>query len=139
MVGTTTFEEALQIINWDDDVTLNDLIFDGNSTGETENLLVETTGDIELNNVESKNNTSGDGAKLDNTAGSGSIEVNSSSFHDNLTIGIQALSNNGISLTDVDAYEQRCAAARSWTTARRRVTCSRNVRRFGVRLVQHLQ
>ena len=121
LVGTTTFSEALQIINWNYDVTLNDLIFD--NTGESQNLLVQTQGNIELNNVESKNNSGGSGAELDNTSGTGSIEVNSSSFHDNLTIGIQALSNNGISLSDVDSYDNggsgavldNCQAALSCT------------------------
>ena len=102
----TTIEDALDILNWDYDVTLNDLLFDGAS------LTVETSGDIELNNVEARDNGAGYGAELDNTAGTNStIEVNSSSFHDNFTIGIQALSNGGITLTDVDAYGNDGAGA----------------------------
>ncbi|HEY5983096.1 MAG TPA: right-handed parallel beta-helix repeat-containing protein [Anaerolineales bacterium] len=95
------FNQALQIINWNYDVTLNDLLFD--AANAPASLTVGTTGNIELNDVEVRNNAAGKGAMLDNTAGAGSIAVNSSSFHDNLTIGIQALSNSNIALTEVDA------------------------------------
>jgi len=117
----TTFNEALQIINWNYDITLNDLLFD--STGTSVSLTVQTTGDIELNDVEAKNNASGAGAVLDNTSGSGTIAVNSSSFHDNLTIGIQALSNSSITLTDVDAYDNDGSGA-VLDNCQAAVTCS---------------
>jgi hypothetical protein len=118
----STFNEALQILNWNYDVTLNDLLFVG--TGTSASVTVNTSGNIELNNVEVDSNGGGAGAVLDNTSGSGSIEVNSSSFHDNMTIGIQALSNNNITLTDVDAYDNSGGSGAVLDNCQAAVTCS---------------
>jgi hypothetical protein len=76
------------------------LIF--NTTG-SDGLYVTTSGDIELDNVESKEN-SGRGAYLDNTGGGAAarVTVSESSFHDNLT-GLDIYTHGDISLAYVDA------------------------------------
>jgi len=80
-------------------VTLNDLAF--TNTG-SDGVTVVTTGNIELNNVESSGNNKG--AHLDNSSGGSGVEVKitGSSFHDNLT-GLEVLSNGDVSLADVEA------------------------------------
>jgi hypothetical protein len=97
--GVTEFSVPLSILNWTGDVTLNDLLF--NATG-SDGVYVTTSGDIELDNVESKEN-SGRGAYLDNTSGGAAarVTVSESSFHDNLT-GLDIYTYGDISLAYVD-------------------------------------
>jgi len=82
--GSSTLNDALNIVNWNGNVTINDIIVDGatgtgiqvSTTGGVDlndiivdgatgtGLQVSTTGDITLNNVSSINNTNS-GANLD--------------------------------------------------------------------------
>jgi hypothetical protein len=120
--GTTEFTVPLSILNWDDDITLNDVIF--NTTG-SDGLTVFTSGDIELDNVESRGN-SGSGAYLNNTTGGSSVNVtvSDSSFHDNLT-GLVVYSFGDISLAYVDGSYNVGAGALIGTARNASITGSR--------------
>jgi len=107
--GVTTFSVPVTITNWNYDVTLNDIVISGVTSGNN-GLTVKTKGNITLHNVKSNNNSGGvGGAKLDNTSGSGtSITVASdtngeSEFSNNDSNGLTAYSNGGITLLDVIA------------------------------------
>jgi hypothetical protein len=98
--GVTDFGVALSILNWDGDVTLNDLIF--SATG-SDGVYVTTSGNIRLDHVDSSRNN-GRGAYLNNTSGGTGVgvTVKDSSFQDNLT-GLDISSDGDISLAYVDA------------------------------------
>ena len=86
---------------WGGNITINNISIDGASnTG----LMVFTAGDINLNYVDSQNNT-GDGARLDNDNGTGTVIVQNSSFNGNTNIGLRVLSNENITLTGVTAQD----------------------------------
>jgi len=101
IVGQTTFSVGLKILGWADDITLNDLIF---STTGSDGVSVTTSGNIKLDEVESKSSNLGRGAYLNNTSGGSAVgvTVSESSFHDNLT-GLDIYTYGDISLTYVDA------------------------------------
>ena len=107
--GVTTFSVPITITNWNSDVTLNDIVISGVTSGNN-GLTVKTTGNITLHNVKSNNNSAGvGGAKLDNTSGSGtSITIGSDSsgnseFSNNGSQGLAVYSNGDITLMDVTA------------------------------------
>ena len=111
--GVTTFTVPVSVINWNNDVTINDITISG-ATGDglTVTEASGSTGNINLNNVKSNGN-SGRGAKLDNSKGSGAITVTSttysgdpspsSQFNNNGGDGLDASSTSDITLTDVTA------------------------------------
>src|SRR5271157_5284332 len=111
--GVTTFIHPVSVINWNNDVTINDITISG-ATGDglTVTEAPGSTGNINLNNVKSNGN-SGRGAKLDNSKGSGAITVTSttysgdpspsSQFNNNGGDGLDASSTSDITLTDVTA------------------------------------
>ena len=105
--GVTTFSVPVTITNWNSDVTLNDIVISGVTSGN--GLTVKTTGNITLHNVKANHNSGGVGAKLDNTSGSGtSITISSDSsgnseFSNNGSQGLAAYSNGDITLMDVTA------------------------------------
>jgi hypothetical protein len=98
--STSTFTIPLNIFNWNNDVTINDITID--STDAT-GLYVTSTGNINLNNVKSNHNTTGAGAFLDNRSGIGNISVNNGTFNDNGYRGLSVYSNGSITLTNVTA------------------------------------
>jgi hypothetical protein len=100
IVGQTAFSVPLQVQSWENDITLNDLVFD--TTG-ADGVFVTTSGNIELKNVESGGH-SNRGAYLDNSAGGNAahVTVSESSFHDNLT-GLDIYTYGDITLAYVDA------------------------------------
>ena len=107
ITGTSTFTgDNIRIINWGNDVTINNILIDGaNGPG----LVVTTTGDINLNNVTSQNNQNlgpiqrGRGARLNNEGGTGNVTVTNSSFTNNEDTGLRVVSNGNITLANVIA------------------------------------
>jgi hypothetical protein len=99
--GTTDFSNSLSIVDWNGDVTLNDLVFNNTSS---DGVSVTTSGDIELSNVQSSG-SSGRGAYLDNTSGGSGVQVDvsGSSFHNNTSTGLEIRTSGDVSLADVDA------------------------------------
>jgi hypothetical protein len=101
--STSTFTVPLSITSWSGDVTINDITISGTTFN---GLTVNTTGNISVNNVKSNHNSTGSGAYLDNSSGTGkSISVNNSIFDDNDNAGLFARSTGNITLTDVTAGE----------------------------------
>jgi hypothetical protein len=109
-VGTTinaltpsAFDVPLSIINWNADVTLSDITIDaGNVTG----LTVTTTKNIVLTRVSSNNNTggAGRGASLNNSSGTGTVNVTGGTFNGNAGFGgLLVTSNGNVTLSGVTA------------------------------------
>ena len=123
-LGTTTVDTSvpstfsgdyLWITNWQAGVTLNDILVDGASS---DGIYILTSGDINLENVESSNNTNGNpfssvaGANLNNTSGSGDITLTgTNTFNNNSGVGLLASSNGNITLNAVTASQNGSAGA----------------------------
>lgn len=99
--GDTTFSVPMTI-NWDNDVTLNNLVFNDVSNMPA-SLMVDTTGNIVLNNVTVQGNEDGSGAILDNEGPGASVRVNHSRFNNNDADGLRVYSSGDIDLLDVFA------------------------------------
>ena len=98
--GTSNFSKSITVEDWNNDVTVNDIIITGASGN---GLTVTTKGNIHVHEVQSNNN-SAYGADLNNTSGTGSISVDTSTFNGNTTAeGLFAVSNGVITLTAVTA------------------------------------
>ena len=99
--GVTEFTVPLSILNWNGDITLNDLLI--SNTG-SDGLYVTASGDIRVNRLESRGN-SGRGAYLNNSSGGPGVEVSveNSSFHDNQA-GLDVYSSGDVSLAFMDAH-----------------------------------
>jgi hypothetical protein len=95
----------IEVTGWAYDVGIANL----NMVGAAGALRVETTGNIQLTDI-SITESLGDGAYLDNTAGSGSTSVTNSTFTDNTWTGLDARSHGNITLTDVVATGQENGA-----------------------------
>lgn len=109
--GTSTFNRSLSIVNWQNDVSLNDIAFQ-NANDSFASLEVETTGDIDVDEVTASNNAAGSGASLDTCVydsatglctGSGDITVTFSDFDDNAFNGLVTDSAGDTSLDQVSA------------------------------------
>jgi len=102
ITGTSTFDgDRMVIKNWKNDVTINNiLIKDVDNKKDLVALRVETTGNINLDYVEIKNNDDR-GARLVNAGGSGNVTVNNSKFNQNGDTGLLAVSNGDITLNQV--------------------------------------
>jgi len=108
--GDSEFDgNSIGIINWENDVTVNDLYIHDDGTGFGAGLAVQTTGNITLHHVKADNNEY-DGARLDNTASTsgasitiGSDSLGNSEFSGNASDGLEAISNGDISLSGVTA------------------------------------
>jgi hypothetical protein len=100
-----TISVPIEVTGWAYDVSIANL----DVVGAASALRVETTGDIQLTDV-SVIESLGDGAYLDNTAGTGSITVTDSTFSDNTWTGLDARSNSDITLTNVTANGQEDGA-----------------------------
>jgi hypothetical protein len=96
ITGTSTLDDAFSIVNWQGDVTLNNLIFSAVDLSAVINLdaalSVQTDGNILLDDVTITNTDDGTGAYLDTCdynnvteecAGTGNITVQNSQFSDN--------------------------------------------------------
>jgi len=80
---TSNFSVQLIIRNWHADVTLSDIVIEGASTAAGADALeVNTTGNISLQRVRSESND-GNGARLVNSGGTGTVTVTDSQFLDN--------------------------------------------------------
>jgi len=109
--GTTEFNgHSVNIMNWGNDVTVNDLYIHDDTPLINSGLTVKTTGNINVHNVRSNHNEV-DGADLDNSSGSGSIFVDHSTFDENGNDGLVAYSNGDITLTGVTADNNTDAGA----------------------------
>jgi hypothetical protein len=99
--GVSDFSVPIRILNWENTVSINDVNV---SNPTTHAITVTTTGDINLHNVTSSNNSNGHGAVLRNdSAGSrGNIKVSgNNNFSNNGNNGLTARSNGSISLQNV--------------------------------------
>ncbi|MBL8090747.1 MAG: hypothetical protein JNJ43_10485, partial [Anaerolineales bacterium] len=98
----STFDVRLQILNWNNTVTINDIIID---TATGDGLTVTTTGNIVLKNVQSNNNT-GRGATLDNSTGAGNVTITNSKFNNNGgAAGLTVISKGTITIKDLTAND----------------------------------
>lgn len=79
----STFNVPFSIINWNNAVTINNILVSG-ASGAGYALNVQTTGNVTLTNVDVENNTTTlGGASIDNDSGLGNVVVNDSTFNDN--------------------------------------------------------
>ena len=103
--GVSYLAAPIRVLNWSNTVSVNDISIDlGNPTTTTlDGLTVTTTGDIHLDNVTGQN-SSRNGATLNNTSGTGNINVTASSFNGNSSgNGLVANSIGTITLHNVTA------------------------------------
>jgi hypothetical protein len=98
VTGTSGFSKQIAVMNWNNDVTINDITISG---ATYDGLDVFTNGDIVVHHVTSSSNGSS-GANLENEA-SGSINVSSSVFNSNDYFGLLAFSAGDITLNNVTA------------------------------------
>jgi len=111
IVGTTVFDTAISIVNWNGIVTVNDITLDGaNNTAYSAygSLYVQTTKNIVVNNVMSVNSAGAgnDGVYLDNTSSTtqASITIKNSIFNGNTYRGATILSDGAVTLNNVTAH-----------------------------------
>jgi hypothetical protein len=103
MNDPSEFNGYLRIINWNNDVSISDLLF--TSVAGSPALQVTTTKNISLTRTDVISNTAAFGANLDNAgSGTGNVTVVSSEFSNNGSTGGLAVASNGmITLTSVIA------------------------------------
>jgi hypothetical protein len=92
------FDVGLTITNWNADVTISDLAFNGSPSG---GLSVTTTKNITVTRVTATGNT-GTGGDFDNDPGTGNVTVTSSKFNSN-TYGLNISSQGTITLSNIQA------------------------------------
>jgi hypothetical protein len=106
ITGTSEFNNMIWILNWNSNVTINNIFSTGVSGS---GIDVETTGDINLNNITANNNTYGavlDNCVLDSTpecTGTGDVNLNNVTFNNNVSNGAQIISNGEINITNITA------------------------------------
>ncbi len=102
--GTSTFSNSISIIKWKGIVTLSDISVVGASSNPNLSaaILVMTTKDIKLERVSAINNTGLTGAILENTSGTGNVNVKGSTFSGNAA-GVLINSKGSITLADITA------------------------------------
>lgn len=101
ITGNTTFSQSISIINWMDNVAVNETVVQGTAaTG----LTISTTGNISLDNVTSSGNAV-DGASLDNSAGAATDVTlsGSNSFNNNLDDGLVVQTTGDIDANQITA------------------------------------
>jgi len=106
--GTSLFAgDRLRIINWRNDVTIQDIVFDGASGGPGLEIVIDTastsTYNVLLDNVEVKNNTDSRGAYIDNDESTGSVTVNNSTFTNNGSTGLEIYAMGNVTLQDISS------------------------------------
>ncbi len=94
------FTVPLQVVNWNNDVTLSDI--EASNTA-TDGIRISTKTNVALTDVNAHNNTGGWGVNIDNTAGTGAVNIVSSEFDDNKNGGLYVRSNGLITLSSVEA------------------------------------
>ena len=99
--GVTTFSAPVTITNWKNDVTVNDINISGTNTV---GLHIDTNGNVKLKNVTSKNNKD-TGAYINNSAGSGSVNITNGNFSSNNGEGLAVYSTGDVTLADVTAND----------------------------------
>lgn len=111
IIGTTEFDTAISIVNWNGAITINDISFNGaNNTANpgTGSLYVETTKNIVVSNVMAINSAGAgnDGALLDNSSSTtqATVTVKNSTFNSNILRGITIVSDGAVTLTNVTAH-----------------------------------
>src|SRR5690349_10272383 len=103
--GITTFSGVpLAIRHWTGNVTLNDLVIDGEDVDT--GVYVETGGDIVLYNT-SANNNGFDGADLINYEGTGNVTVNGGTFLGNDNTGLYIASQGTVNVNNAAANDNR--------------------------------
>jgi hypothetical protein len=108
---------SLSVVNWTGDVTLNNLTIDAEDAEA--GLYVQTDGNITLNNIVSNGNSLGYGAALDTClfdgtqcTGTGNVVVNDSAFNNNAGgSGLGVDSGGTITIDNVDANGNGAAGA----------------------------
>jgi hypothetical protein len=104
------FDVALNIVNWVGNVTLNNLFIDADDTYAA--LVVDTMGDITMDDLTATGNATGTGASLDSCqyngatglcTGTGNVTVTDSTFNGNNFIGLNVDSGGSTTLTNVNA------------------------------------
>jgi hypothetical protein len=109
IVGQTTITQNLNIANWANDISLNNLIFSGAGA------KVATTGNIFVNDVEVKNRV-GVGLELTNITGIGTkVDVTNGNFHGNTSTGLIIDTNGAVTLSNVIASSNGSLGARITT------------------------
>jgi hypothetical protein len=117
--GDSTFSVPLKVVNWGANVTLNDIVLTG-ANDSFASLQIETTGTIDVNDVDVTGNTTGSGADLDTCmydsgtglcTGTGSITVDDSTFNSNAFKGLVTDSASDTDLTNVAADTNGLAGA----------------------------
>ena len=101
--GNTTFNGVpLTVTKWTGNVTLNDIVVDSAAgTG----ITVGTTGDINLENVQSNNNTAGGGAYLNSSGNSQVTLTGANQFNQNNGNGLRVITQGNITLNNITANE----------------------------------
>lgn len=111
ITGSSEFNNSIFVQNWNAGVTINNIF----STGATFNAIdVETTGDINLNNVTANNSVYG--ATLDNCrvdfsgpdpvcTGTGNVNLNNVTFNGHTSNGAQVMSNGEVNVTNITANQ----------------------------------
>jgi putative surface-exposed virulence protein len=108
----SVFGVSLNIIDWNNAVTLSDITITGNTSGSS--LWVQTTGNITATRVK-VNGNSGGGAELDTdeTNSIGNITVTASEFSNNTNVGsgLIVVSKGTVTLKDVTANNNGTGAS----------------------------
>jgi hypothetical protein len=111
IVGTTIFDTAISIVNWNGAVTINDISFenaDNTAYSGTGSLYVETSKNIVVSNVMVINSAGAlnDGAYLDNRPSTtqATVTVKNSTFNGNIFRGLTIYSDGAVTLTNVSAH-----------------------------------
>jgi hypothetical protein len=100
IIGTSTIGVPL-VINWNADVTINDLIITGVTGSGSTALTITTPKIIKLTRIQVDSND-GSGADIENQTGTGTVTISSSEFSGNLGgDGLVVQSKGLITLTDI--------------------------------------
>jgi hypothetical protein len=97
--GVTTFIIPI-VINWNNDVTIEDIVVDFAAPSSNNGVYVSTTGDISLDGVTTNNGSTG--ADLSNYAGTGDVDVANSSFNNSTNTGLRIESSGAVDVDSVN-------------------------------------
>ncbi|HUH98993.1 MAG TPA: hypothetical protein VLZ89_16650 [Anaerolineales bacterium] len=112
ITGQSEFDGTLNIIHWNNNVTVNDILVQNTTAGD--GLVVTTSKNITLggaNGVQSSDNSGGAGAYLDNTSGtSGTVTVTGGEFNNDFYTGLIVDSKGPITLNSITANSSTSGA-----------------------------
>jgi hypothetical protein len=97
--GVTTFAIP-NVIDWNNDVTIEDIVVDFAAPSSNNGMYVSTTGDISLDGVTTNNGSNG--ADLSNYAGTGDVDVANSSFNNSANTGLRIESSGAVDVDSVN-------------------------------------